>query len=194
MQAVILSDITDSQRFDQVKEAKHQAGQRATHSASPHQLYRYCGSMHPPRQCLVYGKMCTGCGKVGHFKKVCQSRKDCAVHEVEVEVYQEDGEIEVSINSVYLNNKQSLITADLEMQVSRNTVKILYKIDTGSEGNLMPLYIFKKLSGHQSIEQLKRSIKNNIKLKTYNGCKSNNWACAWPLSNSKILKRNVCFL
>ena len=25
------------------------------------------------------------------------------------------------------------------------------------------------------------------------GCKSNNWAHAWPLSNSKILKRNVCF-
>ena len=25
------------------------------------------------------------------------------------------------------------------------------------------------------------------------GCKSNNWVHAWPLSNSKILKRNVCF-
>ena len=36
MQAVILSDITDSQRFDQVKVAKHQAAQRATYRASPH--------------------------------------------------------------------------------------------------------------------------------------------------------------
>ena len=26
------------------------------------------------------------------------------------------------------------------------------------------------------------------------GHKSNNLACAWPLSNSKILKRNACFL
>ena len=87
-----------------------------------------------------------------------------------VEVAQEDEEIEeVSINSVYLNKKWSLITADLEMQVSKNTVKIPYKIDTGSEGNLMPLYIFKRLCGHQSVEELKRSIKNNMKLKTYNG-------------------------
>ena len=35
MQAAILSDITDSQRFDQVKVAKHQAGQIATYRASP---------------------------------------------------------------------------------------------------------------------------------------------------------------
>ena len=114
--------------------------------------------------------MCAGCGKLGHFKKVCQSRKDCTAHEVEVEVSQEGDEIEeVSINLVYLNNEWSLITTDLEMQVSKNTVKIPYNIDTSSEGNLMPLYMFKRLCGHQSIEQLKRSIKNNVKLKTYNG-------------------------
>ena len=91
---------------------------------------------------------------------MCQSRKDHAVHEVEVDVSQEEGEIEeVSINSVYLNNKQSLITTELETQVDKNTIKIPYKIDTSSEGNLMPLYIFKKLCGNRSVEQLKRSIK-----------------------------------
>ena len=36
MQAAILSDITDSERFDQVKVAKYQAGQRVTYRASPH--------------------------------------------------------------------------------------------------------------------------------------------------------------
>ena len=80
--------------------------------------------MHAPRQCLVYGKMCTSCGKLDHFQKVCQSRKDHMAHKVEVDVCQEDGKIEeVSINSVYLNNKWSLITAYLETQVSKNTIK-----------------------------------------------------------------------
>ena len=75
---------------------------------------------------------------------MCQSRKDCTVHEVEVEVSQENNKIEeLSVTSVHLNNKWLLITADLEMQVSKNTVKIPYKIDTGSEGNLMPLYSLK---------------------------------------------------
>ena len=73
---------------------------------------------------------------------------------------QEEGKIEeVSINSVCLNNKLSLITTQLETQVSKNTIKIPYKIDTGSEGNLMPLYICKKLCGNRSVEQLKMSIK-----------------------------------
>ena len=120
MQAAILSDITDSQRFYQVKVAKHQAGKRATHRASPHQPCRYCRSMHAPRQCLAYGKTCASCSKLGHFKKVCWSREDHTVHKVEVDVSQEDGKIEVSINSVYLYNKWLLITADLEMQVSKN--------------------------------------------------------------------------
>ena len=32
----------------------------------------------------------------------------------------------------------------------------------------MLLYLFKRLCGKRSIEQIKKSIKNNIKLKTYN--------------------------
>ena len=57
----------------------------------------------------------------------------------------QDEEIEtVSINLIYLNKNRSLITVHLEMQVGKNMVEISYKIDTGSEGNIMPLYIFKK--------------------------------------------------
>ena len=139
------------------------------HPASPNWPCRYCRSSNAPRQCLVYGKMCASCRKMGHFKKVCQSRKDCMVHEVGLEMAQEEGIIkEVSINSVYLNNKQLLMTAQLEMQVGGNALKVPYKIDTGGEGNLMPLYIFKKLFRNESVQQFKRSIKSNIKLKTYN--------------------------
>ena len=55
------------------------------------------------------------------------------------------------------------------MQVGKTTTEILYKIDTGSEGNIMPLHIFKKLFKNMPEEQLKGSIKSNIKLKMYNG-------------------------
>ena len=55
------------------------------------------------------------------------------------------------------------------MQVGKNTVEIPYKIDTGSKGNIMPLYIFQKLFKDMMEEQLEKSIRNNIKLKTYNG-------------------------
>ena len=53
---------------------------------------------------------------MGHFRKVCQSKKDHAVHELEGEGVWEtqEGEIEtVSIDSVHLNRNWSLITAHL---------------------------------------------------------------------------------
>ena len=76
------------------------------------------------------------------------SKKNHAVHEVEVDVMPEPHEEDietVSINSIYLNRNGSLITAHLKMQVGKTTTEIPYKIDTGSEGNIKPLYILKKL-------------------------------------------------
>ena len=74
------------------------------------------------------------------------------MHDVEIEMEPDSqGEdIEtVSVNSLYLNRKWSLITAHLEMQSGKTALEILYKINTGSEGNLMPLYIFQKLQKHE---------------------------------------------
>ena len=53
--------------------------------------------------------------------------------------------------------------------MGKTALEIPYKIDTGSEGNLMSLYIFQKLFANMSKEQLKRLVKGNIKLKNYNG-------------------------
>ena len=66
----------------------------------------YYGSVHSPRQSPAYGKMCAGCGKMGHFKEVCPSKRSRAVSRIEVEMPQEysKGKIEtVSIDSVYMN-------------------------------------------------------------------------------------------
>ena len=107
------------------------------------------------------------CGKVGHFRKVCQSKKDHAVHELEIEGVQEtqEGEIEtVSIDLVHLSRNQSLIIAHLEMQAGKNIIEIPYKIDTGSEDNIMPLYILKKLFKNTKEDQLKKSIKSHVRL------------------------------
>ena len=109
---------------------------------------------------------------MGHFRRVCRSKRNHVVHEVEIDMEPEpqgeDTEI-VSINSVYINRTQSSITAKLEMQVGKRVLEIPYKIYTGSEGNIMPLYIFQKLFANINEDQLKRLVKGNIKLKMYNG-------------------------
>ena len=56
------------------------------------------------------------------------------------------GEIEtVRINFVYMNKNQLMLTAKLETHTGNSKITILYKIDTASDGNIMPWYIFKKL-------------------------------------------------
>ena len=81
------------------------------------------------------------CGKVGHFRKVCCSRRSKVLNEMEQEVSQEysKDEIEmVNINSVYMNKNILMLTAKLDMHAGNNKINIPYKIDTGSDSNIMP--------------------------------------------------------
>ena len=57
--------------------------------------------------------------------------------------YTEDDLEMVSINSVCFNNSHSMQTAKLITSVGNNNMVIPYKIDTGSDGNIMPWYILK---------------------------------------------------
>ena len=192
--------ITKAQKFDKVKlvqKPKNRQEIETTHHTYHKWPYKYCGGSHTLRQCLAYWKSCANCGKMGHFKKVCRSRRDCTVHEVEVEVMpelQEDRET-VSINSIYLNRNLSLIIAHLKMQVDKTTIEVPYKIDTGSEGNIMPLYIyiFKKLFKNMPDKQLKGFIKSNIKLKMYNGTHIAQLGTCAVIIKFKNLKKHCVF-
>ena len=44
-----------------------------------------------------------------------------------------------------MNKNWSLVMVETDMQSGNNSIVIPYKIDTGSEGNIMPLFIIKKL-------------------------------------------------
>ena len=43
-----------------------------------------------------------------------------------------------------------------------------YKVDTGSDGNIMPLHFYKMLFPRATIEQLAAAKNKNVQLKTYN--------------------------
>ena len=90
-QAAILDDIMETCQFDTVKIApQSKNGQdRIIHKTTNRKPCRYCGGTHAPLQCPAYGKTCARCGKMGHYKKVCRSRKEHVIHEIDVEVVQE---------------------------------------------------------------------------------------------------------
>ena len=58
------------------------------------------GAAHPPRWCLAYGKMFVGCSKIGHFQKVCRSKKTREVNEVEQETKQDIADEDIKLVSI----------------------------------------------------------------------------------------------
>ena len=53
-----------------------------------------------------------------------------------------------------------MLTRKLEMHAGNNKIIILYKIDTVSDGNIMPWYFFKKLFPRVKEAKLKKNIQN----------------------------------
>ena len=126
-----------------------------TQSEKPHahtkmpmkQSFSYCGSSHPPKQCLAYGKKCMEYGKVKHLRKVCRSGRNRAMHDLEQEPHQhhEDHIDMVNINSIIFNSKWSVITANLKALSNHVRIIVPYKVDTCSDGHTMSLDIYKRL-------------------------------------------------
>ena len=57
----------------------------------------------------------------------------------------EGGSIDsVNINSINFNKNCSVIMANLKMLANKSSVIAPYKVDTGSGGNIIPSYIYKK--------------------------------------------------
>ena len=174
-QATVMSVITKCKEFDKMKVSRQiwTESQRRTaqHNTPLQPARRYCGSTNPPRQCLAYGKTCKDCSKVSHFRRVCRSQKTRAVNEIKQEITQDNtgGDIEmVSINSVHFNKNCSILTANLKTSVGKNSISVPYKIDMGSDRNIMPLHIFKKLFPGVTNEQIADTINKCILLKKYN--------------------------
>ena len=119
------------------------------------------------------------------------------MHEVEVKMAQDSQDEEIdtlSIDSVHLNKNWSVITVHLETHAGENTVEVPYKMDTGSEGDIMPLYIFKKLFKNVTVEQHKKSIKNHIRLQTYNKTNITQLGTHAVIIKFKNIKKNIYFL
>ena len=61
-----------------VRSSGHRRGSDRTDSKSrdssrlqTEQNCKFCGYMHPPRRCPVYGKICRACNRKNHFQKMC---------------------------------------------------------------------------------------------------------------------------
>ena len=81
---------------------------------------------------------------------------------------QEDHIEMVNINSIKFNSNCSAKIANPKSSSIKVVITVPFKIDIGSEVNLMPLYIHKKLFPRATLDQFMATRDTNIKLKMYN--------------------------
>ena len=152
-QSVIINSLSKTKEFDKIKTIKggqkHNLIKLQTCAKMPaKQSCSCCGSSHPSRQFLAYGKKLVECGKINHFREVCRSGRNRTVQNLEQEPnqqHEEDHNDMMNVKSIIFNRKQSIITANLKTSSNQVSIIVPYKVDTGSYGNVMPLHLYKRL-------------------------------------------------
>ena len=151
---------------------------------------KYCGKSHNRGNCPAYGKKCQKCGRENHFKAVCRSGEGKRDHrdfsksrqkkskgKKFHEVNEEDGvmdDLSEQVQSLFYNdvhfnsiNKRMHTSIMCETPDGRLSEQS-FKIDTGVDGNLMPISMFTKLFPTVSLEALSRTIDKSVTLYAYN--------------------------
>ena len=86
-----------------------------------------CGKKHPPRQCPAFKKECNKCKRTGHFAKMCRSRTQEVVQEVNTD------EKEYWIGSIDAIDSNKDWKVDLMIKGR----KVKAKVDTGAQVNVI---------------------------------------------------------
>ena len=106
---------------------------------------KYCGNMHQRGRCPAYGRMCNKCRKWNHFASVCQSK---SVSNTEQEQSSSDERTEFFVGTVQGDEKD--VTMPWTMQILTTGTNVSYKLDTGSQVNIIPQ------KTHHALQKIKR--------------------------------------
>ncbi|XP_064641934.1 uncharacterized protein K02A2.6-like [Lineus longissimus] len=139
-----------------------------------------CGRQHLPKQCPAYGKSCRGCGKKNHYERFCRSTKRShqgkfgkSVHAVCQYDEEDDDNLQqfeqLFIGTVNSKPKSSDMHDNeaqwhVQLPIGPKRDKMLFKIDTGAQANVIPYYMFRKIRKAPALSQVR-----NVKLSTYDG-------------------------
>lgn len=119
-----------------------------------------CGYSHPKGQCPARGKECIGCKKIGHFIRVCRSSASNTKPINEIRMYQhyerfreedqqsinnrteyDDEDLFIGMIGTDKETKDDLWYADINIEGQ----DVHFKLDTGSEANIIPTQIMNTL-------------------------------------------------
>nr|XP_037274010.1 uncharacterized protein K02A2.6-like [Rhipicephalus microplus] len=102
---------------------------------------RNCNRVHAPEQCPAYGKTCYVCKKRNHFAACCNNaRRVSEVHKAE------ESDENFDILGISICGVTGDIGADWMVHGKIAGQEIQFKVDTGSQANLLPLTLFNRIA------------------------------------------------
>ena len=179
------------QGFHGIDKSSGKSNNRNWSNSSLGRSCKYCGKSHSRGNCPAYGKKCQKCGKDNHFKSVCKNGnansdqnhssrsrpkkkgKGKKFHKV-TENNNEMDDLADQVQSVFdhdvhFNSINTRMHTKLECEMF-HVLKTseTFQIDTGANGNLMPITMFMKFFPKISLETLGRTIEQGVILFAYN--------------------------
>ena len=150
---------------------------------------KYCGKSHSQGNCPTFGMKCQKCSKDNHFKAVCKSNANSNKHDSSCSRSKKKGKgkkfHKVTENNemddladqvqslfyhdVHFNSVNTRIHTKLECETPHGLkTSETFKIDTGADGNLMPITMFAKLFPEINLDTLAKTIEQGVTLYVYN--------------------------
>jgi len=102
---------------------------------------RNCGGNHKKMKCPAFGQKCHNCSKVNHYASVCRGKKK--IHSVEEEEKEDDNDLADTYCDA-IDGEDYPDTAFAQVILSTGD-KVRFKIDSGSQANIIPFKTYKKL-------------------------------------------------
>ena len=190
-----LLGIKTAMTYDSIQRGRnkfHSKSQGRGRSSSFIRNCKYCGKSHNRGNCPTFGKKCQKCGKENLFKSVCKSGSDNK-HDHSRYRPKQKGKGKKKFHEISEQNNEGVMD-DLAEQVQslfyndvhfnaintrmHTSIKCetpdgrssdhTFKVDTGADGNLMPISMFTKLFSHVSLDALSRTIEKSVTLYAYN--------------------------
>ena len=112
-----------------------------------------CGFTHHRSQCPALGKKCYQCGRLNHFSHMCRSKKVATVHHSEDEEESEEAKYVGGITKRGKDDGSEYFTT-----LIMNGAQVKFKVDTGSQVNILPWDTFKQLHNKPRLNTVKTNL------------------------------------
>ena len=109
-----------------------------------------CGTSHAKKKCPAFGQKCHRCGNMNQYQSLCRSKTVASVHI-------DDGTDQYEISTVGEQPSRAN-KALVNLYVNRRQLgnEIRFQVDTGSECDLLPLKMYKSITGDNTVERLEK--------------------------------------